>query len=90
MDVDDQNQCVDSEYGDGDSDNDSGETMVIFTHSLSGELFPLVADLGDILQSRCGDHDHGEVDGGFDNHDKKKEGGYTSYHGMFGMEWQWQ
>ena len=46
--------------------------MMIFIHSPSGELFPLVADLGDILQSRCGDHDHDKVDGGFDNHDKKK------------------
>ena len=31
-------------------------TMVILFFSLSGELFLLVvADLGDILQSRCGD-----------------------------------
>ena len=43
--------------------------MMTLILSFSGELFPLVAaDLGDILQSRCGDDeddgecdDHGEI-----------------------------
>ena len=52
--------------------------MIILILSFSGELFPLVAaDLGDILQSRCGDRDHDEVDGGFDNPYEKREGWYT-------------
>ena len=64
--------------GDGDGDGDGDGAMMIFILSLSGELSPLVVvDLGDILQSRCGDRDHDEVDGGFDNPYEKREGWYT-------------
>ena len=51
--------------------------MMTLILSSSGELFPLVgADLGDILQSRCGDDDEDEDHGECDDHDEIKRGGY--------------
>ena len=51
--------------------------MMTLIPSFSGELFPLVgADLGDILQSRCGDDDEDEDHGECDNHDEMRRGGY--------------
>ena len=51
--------------------------MMTLILSFSGELFPLVAaDLGDILQSRCGDDDGDEDDGECDDHGEMRRGGY--------------